>query len=59
MSQREIDLARELQLNVFHEEMTAERVKMIARVKAKREGKRHTLSIKTARAFKYQIQGRA
>lgn len=58
MSQREIELARQLQLNVFHEEMTAERIKMIARVKAKREGKRHTLALRNARAVKYAWQGR-
>lgn len=44
---------REIELEVFHEDMTSERVKMIARVQAKRESKGQTLAFKAIRRFKY------
>lgn len=53
MSNREIDLT------MFNEDMTAERAKMVVRVKARREQKRRTVVLRNARAVKYAWQGRA
>lgn len=49
------EIIREL----LHEEQTAERVKMIAKVQRKRVQKERTLTIQAARRAKWAMQGRS